>query len=59
MILKLLPLLPGANELTVKQHLGTNYSEILIKIHHLYIKENKFDDDVCKMSAIWFRPDCV
>ena len=39
--------------------IGTNFNEILIKIHALFIKENPFQIIVWKMAAILSRPQCV
>ena len=39
--------------------LGTNFSEILIQIFNIFIKENAFESVVCEMSAILSRPQCV
>ena len=38
--------------------LGTNFSEILSKIHIL-IQENAFENIVCEMAVILSRPQCV
>ena len=39
--------------------LGTNFSEILSKIHAFSYKKNAFDYVVYEMSAILSRPQCV
>ena len=39
--------------------LGTNFSEILIKIHIFFIQENAFGSVVCEMSAILSRPQGI
>ena len=41
------------------QTLGTNFSEILNKVHTFVIQENAFENVVCKMMAILFQPKCV
>ena len=38
---------------------GTNFSEILSKIHISSFKENAFENVVCEMPAILPRPQCV
>ena len=37
----------------------TNFSEILIKIHHIFIQENAFENGVWKMVAILSQPQGV
>ena len=39
--------------------MGINFSEILIEIHTFFIQGNAFENDVCKMVSISFRPQCV
>ena len=39
--------------------LGTNFREILSKIHTFFIQGNAFQNVVCKMAAIVSRPQCV
>ena len=36
-----------------------NFNEIWIKIQTYFIQENAFENDVCKMAAILYRPQCV
>ena len=39
--------------------LGTNFSEILIRIQTFSFKEMHFENAVCKMASILSRPQCV
>ena len=39
--------------------LGTNFSEILVKIHTFFIQENAIETVVCEMAAIFSRPQYV
>ena len=39
--------------------LGTNCSEIVIKIEKIFIDENKFENVIGEMLSISFRPQCV
>ena len=39
--------------------LGSNFSEILIEIHTFSIQEHAFENVVCEMASILYRPHCV
>ena len=39
--------------------LGTNFSEILIKVYTFALKEMHFKNSVCKMAPISYRSECV
>ena len=38
---------------------GTNFSEILIKIHASFNQLNAYENIICKMATIFARPQCV
>ena len=39
--------------------LGTNFSEILIEILYIFIRENVFENLICEIAAILSRPQYV
>ena len=39
--------------------LGTNFNEILSEIHTFSFKKNVFENIVCEIAAILYRPQCV
>ena len=39
--------------------LGTNFNEVLYQNSYIFIQENPFENAVCEMASILYRPPCV